>query len=102
MKKKENRYVLSAKAKSDLKRIANFTIEKFGIEQSLRYAEGLKDVLINLTENPEIGRRYIPTKNKMLLRYNYKVHVIFYYPTNKGIYVVRVLGGKMNLLKHIK
>ena len=91
--KEENRYVISVKAKGDIKNIAKFTIQKFGKEQSIRYGEGLKDVLIKLTANPEIGRRYIPIKNKMLLRYKYKAHVIFYYPTNTGIFVVRVLGG---------
>lgn len=96
------KYVISAKAKADIKAIAKFTIEKFGEGQSIKYANGLKRLLGELSEDPDLGRRYLPVKNQMLLRYRFKVHVIFYHPIGEGIFIVRVLGGKMDLLRHLK
>jgi len=97
-----NKYVLSATARTDMKAIAKYTIEKLGETQSLKYAEGLKKILANLAENPKLGRSYVAVKNKMLFRFRYKAHVIFYYETPNEIFIVRVLGGKMDFPKHLK
>lgn len=98
----ENKYVISAKARVDFKSIAKYTVEKFGEAQSLKYAQGLKSVLAELGDNPELGRRYVAIKDKMLLRYRYKAHVIFYYIMANQIFIVRVLGGGMDFPKHLK
>lgn len=98
----ENKYVLSVKAKSDIKSIAKYTLEKFGENQSLKYAHGLKEILGELAKNPNLGRRYVAVKNKMLLRFRYKSHVLFYYINQDGIFIVRVLGGRMDFPKHLK
>jgi toxin ParE1/3/4 len=97
-----NKYIISAEAKADIKGIAKYTIEKFGVGQSLRYAQELENVLVQLTENPELGRRYVAVKDKMLLRHRYKAHVIFYYKVNGDIFIVRVLGGRMDFPRHLK
>ncbi|GLU43788.1 type II toxin-antitoxin system RelE/ParE family toxin [Allomuricauda sp. NBRC 101325] len=98
----ENKYVIGAKARADLKAIAKYTIEKFGEGQSLKYAQGFKSVLADLSENPELGKRYVAVKDKMLLRYRYKAHVIFYFMQNDTIFIVRVLGGRMDFPEHLK
>ncbi|HBU78347.1 MAG TPA: type II toxin-antitoxin system RelE/ParE family toxin, partial [Muricauda sp.] len=82
--------------------IAKYTIEKFGEGQSLKYAQGFKTILADLADNPELGRRYVAVKDKMLSRYRYKAHVIFYYVENGKIFIVRVLGGRMDFPKHLK
>ena len=94
-----NKYVISAKARTDFKAIATYTIEKFGETQSLKYAQGLKAVLTDLGANPELGRSYVAVKDKMLFRYRQKVHVVFYYKTQDEIFIVRVLGGRMDFPK---
>jgi len=99
---KSSKYVLSTRSKEDIKKIALYTIEKFGIEQSKKYAKGLERELKLLTKNPNYGKRYISTDKKMLFKYRCILHVIFYYTTESGIFIVRVLGGRMNFLKHIK
>ncbi|WP_169630365.1 type II toxin-antitoxin system RelE/ParE family toxin [Flavobacterium sp. ASW18X] len=96
-----NKYIISAKARADFKAIAKFTVLKFGEQQSLKYAAGLKSVLAELAENPELGRRYVAIKDKMLLRYRYKAHVIYYYLMENEIFIVRVLGGRMDFPKHL-
>ncbi|MFD0799266.1 type II toxin-antitoxin system RelE/ParE family toxin [Maribacter chungangensis] len=98
----KNSYIISVKAKRDIKSIAKYTIKEFGERQSLKYAKGLKKVLEELANNPELGKRYVAVKNKMLLRYRYKSHVIFYYMNQKGIFIVRVLGGMIDFSKHLK
>jgi toxin ParE1/3/4 len=98
----KNKYVISVKAKSDIKSIAKYTIEKFGENQSLKYAQGLKGILADLGDHPDLGRSYVAVKDKMLLRYRYKAHVIFYYKTPSAIFIVRILGGMMDFPKHLK
>ncbi len=98
----KNSYVISVKAKSDIKSIAKYTIKEFGESQSLKYAKGLKGILSELANNPELGRRYVAVKTKMLLRYRYKSHVVFYYIDGKTIFIVRILGGKMDFPMHLK
>ncbi len=99
---KKNKYILSVRSKEDIKSIALYTIEKFGLEQSKKCAIGLSKELEFLSQNPNHGKRYLSTSKKMLFRYRYISHMIFYYPTESGIFIVRVLGGRMNFLKHIK
>ena len=98
----KNKYVISVKAKNDIKSIAMYTIKEFGEHQSLKYAQGLKRVLEELANNPELGRRYVAVKNRMLFRYRYLSHVIFYYIDGSEIFIVRVFGGKMDFPKHLK
>lgn len=85
----KSKYVLSAKAKSDIKSIAKYTLEEFGESQSLRYAQGLKGILGELANNPDLGKRYVAVKNQMLLRFRFKSHVIFYSINQEGIFIVR-------------
>jgi len=98
----ESSYVISSRAIGDIKSIAKYTIREFGERQSLKYAHGLKEVLTELSNNPELGRRYVAVRNKMLLRYRYKSLVIFYYIDPKGIFIVRIPGGMMDFTKHLK
>jgi toxin ParE1/3/4 len=98
----EPKYVISALARADIKAIARYTIENFGEQQSLKYAGGLKGILEELAANPGLGKHYVAVKNQMLLRYRYKAHVIFYHKIETGIFVIRVLGGRMDFPKHLK
>ena len=98
----ESKYVISARAKADIKSIAKYTIAHFGEAQSIKYAQGLKQALEKLARNPELGRRYVAVKNKILFRHRYISHVIFYYINDEGIYIARVLGGKMDFPKHLQ
>lgn len=100
--KKDANYILSIRARQDIKKIAEYTIDKFGIDQSKRYAAGLKKIINDLSLNPDLGKQYIPTNKRLLLRYRYKAHMIFYYPNHQEIFIVRVLSGKMNFSNHIK
>ena len=99
--KKEINYTLSVRASTDLKEIAIFTIKKFGIPQSEIYRDSLIEILDKLGKHPEIGREYIAIKNKMVSRYRFKAHTIFFYPLEEKIYIVRILGNHMSFIKHL-
>lgn len=99
---KENRYILSVKASEDIREIAKFTIDNFGIRQADIYRNELASCINQLGETPEIGREYIAIKNKMLLRHRFKAHTVFYYAEETKIIIVRVLGNRMNFSKHLK
>ncbi len=94
--KKENKYSLSVRASIDIREIADFTIEKFGIQQSEKYRDSLIEILNKLGKHPEIGREYIAIKNRMLSRYRFKAHTIFFYPIDQKVFIVRILGDKMS------
>lgn len=100
--KEKSSYILSVRAEQDIKEIALYTIHNFGIAQSKKYAEGLKNLLNELSSNPDLGKEYWATDKKILFRYRFMAHMIFYYPTNRGIFAVRVLGGMMDFPRHIK
>ncbi len=98
----ENRVVLSNEAVNDLRTIANYSINKFGIQQTELYRDSLLAVFNKLSEQPEIGREYIAIKDKMLSRYRFKAHTIFFHPIDKGVLIVRVLGNSMSFIKYLK
>ncbi len=99
--KEQNNYTLSVRASIDLRGIADFTIKKFGIKQSEIYKDSLTTILNKLGKHPEIGREYIAIKNSMISRYRFKAHIIFFYPLEEKIFVVRILGNNMNFVKHL-
>ena len=47
-----NNYRLSRLAADDLEEIAEYTIERFGIEHARRYRDGLKTCFVQLANNP--------------------------------------------------
>jgi toxin ParE1/3/4 len=98
----ESNFVISALARADIKAIAKYTIEAFGARKSLTYARGQKEILGELAANPELGKSYAAVKNKILMRYRYRAHVIFCHKMDSGIFIVRVPGGRMDFPKHVK
>ncbi len=98
----ENNYLLSVRASEDIRGIVKFSIEKFGIQQANIYRKELTSFINDLGKNPEIAREYIAIKEKMLSRYRFKAHTIFFYPHGERIFVVRILGNRMSFIKHLK
>lgn len=97
----KSNYILSVKASEDISGIAKFTIENFGVQQANIYRQSLISTFNQLGKTPEIGREYIAIKEQMLSRYRFKAHTIFYYPIDKKVIVVRILGNKMSFLNHL-
>ena len=90
-----NSYVLSSKADNDLDDITDYTLEVWGENQTRDYVAKLLLCLQSLADKPELGSSAAEYALS-LKRYNYKAHTIFYEPTKKGIFIVRILGQKQD------
>jgi toxin ParE1/3/4 len=93
-------YKLSVKAEQDLAEIYFFSYQKFGELKADAYLIGLEECLSNLANNPFLGRN-IEHIRKGYFRYEYISHSVFYKPTGKGILVVRILHGSMDMERHL-
>lgn len=84
---------LTAAADSDLERILEFGFDQFGVEQALRYFDGLQQHLDRLIDNPV---RY-PTVDHIRPGYRrsvYGVHSIYFRVEADHVLVVRVLRSQ--------
>ncbi len=92
-------YRLSRLAAADIEEIAEYTIERFGIEQARRYRDGLKTCFDQLTKNPALGRR-VEQLARGLKRFEHQSHVVFYVSEPENIFIVRVLHSCMDAPSH--
>ena len=83
-------------ADEDILEIAIHSIEIWGLKQSKKYKKELDICFQFLAENPDIGRD-ASIFALDLKRYSYKAHAIFFKTVDDGIFIVRVLGQKMDL-----
>lgn len=94
-------YELSVRAQFDMVGIYKFGIKYFGTNQAVKYQYELEDIFNELANRPEIARD-ASSLASCLLFYRYKGHYIFYQFEHKNIiYVVRVLGKRMNFIEHL-
>lgn len=85
---------ISAEADNDIDQIATYTTATWGWRQTEKYLAKLEDCFELLAGNPSIGR----TCNSIrvgLRRFEIGSHVIFYYPQDNEILIVRVLHERM-------
>jgi toxin ParE1/3/4 len=92
-------YRLSQKAAADLDAVAEFTIQKFGIDQARRYRDSLKNCFERLADNPELGRR-AEQLARGLKRFEHQSHIVFYTSDADGLLIVRVLHSRMDVFRH--
>jgi toxin ParE1/3/4 len=79
--------------------IADYTIERFGIEQARRYRDDLESCFQTLAASPMIGRS-ADELGSNLRRYKHQSHIVFYLPSDQGVFVVRVLHQRMDYAIH--
>lgn len=89
-------YLLSEKADQDLVEIYLFSYHRFGEARADAYLLALEERFETLAGQPGIGRR-IDHIREGYYRYNHASHAIFYTLHEKGILIVRVLHGHMNV-----
>jgi len=94
-----NNYRLSRLAAADLEEIAEYTIERFGINQARRYRDGLKTCFDQLEENPTLGRE-AEQLARGLHRFEHQSHVVFYKNKPENLLIVRVLHSSMDVPRH--
>ena len=94
------KYRFSRRAATDLEAIAEYTIERIGIEQARRYRDELRTCFAQLAENPRLGRR-AEQLGTGLRRYEHRSHVIFYQVAGARILIVRVLHYRMDVTRYL-
>lgn len=95
-------YNHSTRTQFDVIGIYKYGIKYLGVERAVGYLTELEDFLEELAERPELARDASPIANGLKF-YNFKGHVIYYSFDNiNEIYVVRILGKRMNFEVHLK
>lgn len=98
MNKSRFGYELSEKAEQDLEEIFDYTVLHFGIDQTIAYVSGFEDPFLNLSDNPELGRKRDEIRNS-LRSYIKENHIVFYRVMRDRIRIVRILHGSQDLIK---
>jgi toxin ParE1/3/4 len=93
-------YELTRKAENEIERIYEYSIVNFGLTVAHDYLVGLHECFQLLADHQSFGTDYGFIKSG-LFRYEYRSHSIYYKPTEEGILIVRVLGGKQDPARHI-
>ncbi len=94
-------YNLSGRAQNDLVGIYKYGTKYFGQTPATSYLSDLEEFLIELSERPELAKE-ASTISHSLKYYRYKAHMIFFiFDKPNEIYVVRILGKRMNFIEHL-
>ena len=96
------KYTKSQKTDHDIAKITARSFEDFGERQTIKYMNGLTDLLQVLADNPETGQGFIHGKtNREYLYKRYISHVVYYRKRKNDIFIVRILHKKMLPEKHL-
>ncbi len=92
------RLELSESARQDFRDILSFTLQTWGERQLVEYRKKLDGALQIITENPQAGH----ARHGMMV-YPVARHVVFYQFDDdaRTVYVVRILHGRMDALRHL-
>lgn len=95
------KYVLSERAKEDLREIANYTQRRWSDDQAERYVRMLFEEFSRLADKPLIEKSY--DNYRVGLRgYSCGRHVVLYRVLPKtGVRIVRVLHERMDFARHL-
>ena len=93
-------YALSRRAAMDLEAIAEYTIERFGLEQARQYRDDLASCFVRLAANPELGRR-VEQLGRNLRRFEHRSHIVFYQAQESRLLIVRILHYRMDFRHHV-
>lgn len=91
-------YELSKEADRDLEEIFEYTINKFGLNQAVKYLNEFEVLFSELIINPDMGKNRNEIKSG-LKSFSKSAHVVFYRIQNDKIRIVRVLHGSRDVLK---
>ena len=93
-------YNFTEQAERDLEEITDYTIQQWGVTQTLVYLDGLEARVQLLADNPDAGTTR-ETLFTGLLSFPYESHILYYVKQPNGITIVRVLHQRMDPIKHL-
>ena len=86
-------------AGQDLEDIFDFSINLFGLDQTVKYVSFFETIFKKLASNPSIGRSRNEIKNG-LRSFNHKSHVVFYRIKPNQIIIIRILHVSRDFKNH--
>jgi toxin ParE1/3/4 len=87
-------FEISKRAWSDLKNIAHYTLENFGLAQTEDYLDGLYRSFELLADNPKLGREWDSGRR----RYIYRMHHIYYPLADDRVLITHIRHSSQNPL----
>ena len=93
-------FALRPRACRDLDGIWAYTVQTWGLAQAKTYLRALNRAFKTLAKNPELGRRQDEVYEGLRV-YPSGKHLIFFFATEKGIDIVRVLHERMDIQAHL-
>ncbi len=94
-------FQLTVRAKEDLKNIARYTKETWGIKQRDIYLKQIDDIFQVISEAPDKGRACDEIRENYY-KFSVGKHVIFYRQlTKKAVQIVRILHASMDIPNHL-
>ena len=93
-------FALRPKARADLEAIWDYTVGTWGREQAKTYLRALNHTFKSVAKKPELGRIYDEVYEGLRV-YPSGKHLIFYFSTENGIDIVRVLHERMDITSHL-
>jgi toxin ParE1/3/4 len=93
-------YVLSNRAREDLREIWSYTADRWGISQADRYALGLHRAIETVANDPDRARSCDHIRAGYR-KYSAGAHVLFFRIITEGIEVVRILHQRMDFERHL-
>lgn len=92
---------LTPAAQRDLEGIFDYTVERWGLEQALRYTEAIAGACALLAEQPDHGLACDAIRSGYR-SWRVERHRIYYRPAPYGVAVVRVLHERMDVPRHLR
>ncbi|MFQ5790986.1 MAG: type II toxin-antitoxin system RelE/ParE family toxin [Acidobacteriota bacterium] len=89
-------FALRPKARADLDGIWDYTVETWGRDQAKAYLRALNRAFKTLARKPGLGRVYDEVYEGLRV-YPSGKHLIFYFASDNGIDIVRVLHERMDI-----
>jgi len=93
--------VIAPAAKSDLKAIYQYGLQRWGQNQSDNYLTLIKDQLWSLTEHPLLGierTELLPNARSLIIQ----SHTLFYRVSAQQLEIIRVLHNRQDPQRHLK
>lgn len=88
------------KAIDDLADVWRYTVDRWSVEQAVRYLDGLDTAINRLADAPLICREREELEPPVRILHHAS-HLIVYFTTEDGIVVIRVLHENMDVEQHL-
>lgn len=94
-------YKFTESAEGDFASIIDYTVQRWGGVQAVKYIEGLEELAASLAQTPDLGKSR-EDLHKGLIVFPYERHLLFYRKERHGITIVRILHESMDTPRHFE